>query len=109
MKYKVELTKQANFDLLQMVEYFAAKVGVMLAKKKLDEIEQAINSLSLQPSRGHKPHELYNISASKQLEIIVDRVRIIYEIRANVIFIIAIFDGRQNVQAHLLKRMYKFH
>jgi len=47
VEYKIELTKQANFDLLQMVEYFAAKVDFIFAQKKLNEVEQAINSLSM--------------------------------------------------------------
>jgi plasmid stabilization system protein ParE len=45
----------------------------------------------------------------KQLETIVEKTRIIYEIKANSVFVIAIFDGRQNVQAHLLQRMQKSH
>lgn len=109
MKYKVELTTQAQLDLLQIVEYFASKVALVFAEQKLVEIEQSINSLSFQPARGHKPHELHKINTAKQLEIIIDKIRIIYEIKGSNVFVMAIFDGRQNVQAHLLKRIQKFH
>jgi plasmid stabilization system protein ParE len=77
--------------------------------KKIVDIKQAINSLSFQPIRGHKPHELYKINIAKQLEIIIDKIRIIYEIKESTVFVMAVFDGRQNVQAHLLKRIQKLH
>lgn len=109
MKYDVLLTDQATLDLLQIVEYFTAKVSLIFAEKKLIEIEKMINSLSFQPSRGHKPHELYKINTAKQLEVIVDKIRIIYQIKDNNVFVTAIFDGRQNVQAHILKRIQKAH
>lgn len=109
MVHSVELTQQAQLDLQQMVEYYISKVDSVFAEKKLVELEQAINSLSYQASRGHKPHELYTISTAKQLEIIVNSIRIIYEIKNNNVFIMAIFDGRQNVQAHLFKRIQKSH
>ena len=109
MTYNISLTEQASLDLLQIMEYFTAKVNLTFAEKKLVEIENMIKSLSFQPNRGHKPHELYKINAAKQLEIIADKVRIIYEIKGNDIFVTAIFDSRQNVKAHLLKRMQKLH
>ena len=107
--YNISLTEQANLDLLQVMEYFTAKVSLNFAEKKLIEIEKMIESLSFQPNRGHKPHELYKINTAKQLEIIVDKIRIIYEIKGNDIFIMAIFDSRQNVKAHLFKRIQKLH
>jgi len=107
--YNVELTHQAQFDLQQIIEYCTSKVDIVFAEKKLIEIEQAINLLSLQPTRGYKPHELYKINTAKQLEIIINSICIIYEIKTPQVFITAIFDGRQNVQAHLLKRMLKLH
>jgi plasmid stabilization system protein ParE len=91
------------------MEYFTTKVSLSFAEKKLIEIEKTIESLLFQPNRGYKPHELYKINTTKQLEIIVDKVRIIYEIKENDIFITAIFDSRQNVKTHLLKRMQKLH
>jgi toxin ParE1/3/4 len=109
MAYSVELTAQAYIDLKQIIEYFSVKVDLVFAEKILLKIEQAIDSLSYQPTRGHKPHELYKMSTAKQLEITVDKIPIIYEIQENSVFMTAIFDGRQNVQAHRLKRIHKLH
>jgi toxin ParE1/3/4 len=109
MTYKISLTEQASLDLLQIMEYFSAKVSLSFAEKKLVTIEKMIELLLFQPNRGHKPHELYKINTAKQLEIIVDKIRIIYEIKGHDIFVTAIFDGRQDVRSHLLKRMQKLH
>ena len=107
MKYEISLTEQASLDILQIMEYFSAKVSPSFAKKKLTDIEKMVESLSFQPNRGHKPHELYKINTAKQLEIIVDKIRIIYEIKGHNIFIIAVFDSRQDIKTHLLQRMQK--
>lgn len=57
------------------------------------------------PSRGHKPHELYQIPKVDVLEIISGNCRIIYKIKPKIVYIIAILDGRQDVKAHLIKRI----
>lgn len=67
---------------------------MVFAEKKLVEIEQVVNSRAFQPTRGYKPHERYTISTAKQLEIIVNKIRIIYKIKNNNVFITAIFEGR---------------
>lgn len=67
MTYNVELTHQAQLDLQHIIEYYVSKVDIVFAEKKLAEIEEAINSLSLQLTRGHKSHELYKINTAKQL------------------------------------------
>lgn len=107
--YKVELTHLARSDLFNIIEYFSSKAGGLVANQKLTEIESAIATLKELPDRGHKPHEMYNIITANQLEIIVNNIRIIYEIQTDMVYVIAIFDGRQNVKAHLQKRTIRFH
>lgn len=103
--YAIALTHLARTDLFDMIDYFTSKVSREFAVKKSTEIETMIMTLQKMPERGHKPHELYKISTAIQLEIIKDRIRIIYEIHTDRVFIVAIFDARQNVSSHLLKRM----
>lgn len=109
MKYKVNLTRFAQTDLLMIGEYYLSKVGAGHALNILMDIETAIESLKNQPQRGHRLHELYQIPSLNQLEIIVDRYRIIYQIQDSNVYIIAIFDCRQDVKSHLLKRMSILH
>ncbi|WP_175623875.1 hypothetical protein [Pseudocolwellia agarivorans] len=50
MNYHVELTTQAQLDLLQIIEYFTSKINLVFADKKLKEIEHAIYSHTQQPT-----------------------------------------------------------
>lgn len=105
MKHQVKLTDLAQRDLLLIAEYYVSKAGKEKASQILNRIVDAIKSLEKNPLRGHKPHELIDAVADKYLEIISNPYRIIYRINSSTIFIIAIFDGRQNVKAHLNKRI----
>lgn len=109
MTYKVTLTHDAREDVRAIAEYYLSKAGKTMAGKIIDSIETAILSLQTQPKRGHKPHELYGMASFAELEIIVDRYRIIYLLREQNVFVIAVFDGRQNVQRHLSKRRMNSH
>ena len=103
--YDIHFTDYAESDLFHIIEYITSKQGARAANKRLLEFENAVLSLSEMPERGHQPHELYGVIGCKQLEIIVQNTRIIYEIRGTVVYLIAILDGRQNVRMHLQKRM----
>ncbi len=104
MTFSVELTREAAEDLLAIGEYYYSHAGANVAEQILTEIESAIASLSAQPERGHLPHELYSIRNAKEREIIAGRYRILYQIKHRSVYVIAIFDGRQNVKTHLLNR-----
>ncbi|MFT4926539.1 MAG: toxin ParE1/3/4 [Phenylobacterium sp.] len=109
VQYKIELTHFAHSDLLLIGEYYLSKAGAQVAQKILQNIEDAIDKLNFQPTRGHKPHELYDIANTNYLEIIANHHRIIYQIQSTTVYIIAIFDGRQDVKSHLLKRLTYIH
>ncbi len=104
MSYMVELATDAQQDLIAIVEYYHSKAGPGPASVWLSQIETALRSLQDQPLRGHRPHELHGIRVAKELEIIVARYRILYQIRDKTVYVIAIFDGRQDVKHHLQKR-----
>ena len=109
VQYKIELTNFAHSDLLLIGEYYLSKAGVDVAQRILQNIEDAIDKLNFQPTRGHKPHELYDIANTDYLEIIINHHRIIYQIKSTIIYVIAIFDGRQDVKTHLLRRLTYVH
>ncbi len=109
MMFSVELTQQAKADLLNIAQYYLSKAGVDVAASIVDSLEAKVQSLSEHPERGHKPHELYEISNDFILEIISGYYRIIYKLMAQRVVIIAIFDGRQDVKSHLTKRLTSLH
>ena len=105
MKYKVEIARSAEDDLVGIAEYYLSKAGPALATDILSKLGLALSSLADHPERGHKPHELYDFPDLKELEIVADPYRVIYQIRKKTVYIIAIFDGRQDVKSHLRKRL----
>ena len=109
MMFSVELTQQAKADLLNIAQYYLSKAGVDVAASIVDSLEAKVQSLSEHPERGHKPHELYEISNDFILEIISGYYRIIYKLMAQRVVVIAIFDGRQDVKSHLTKRLTSLH
>lgn len=109
MMFSVELTQQAKADLLNIAQYYLSKAGVDVAASIVDSLEAKVQSLSEHPERGHKPHELYEISNNFILEIISGYYRIIYKLMAQRVVIIAIFEGRQDVKSHLTKRLTSLH
>ena len=109
MTYNVEIARSAKADLEGIAEYYLSKAEPALAAGILNKLEVALYSLADHPERGHKPHELTDFPDLKELEIIADPYRIIYQIRTKTVYIIAIFDGRQDVKSHLRKRLTWFY
>jgi len=105
MTFSVELTQQAKADLLNIAQYYLSKAGVDVATSIIDSLEHTVQSFSEYPERSQKPHELYEISNGSIFEIISEQYRIIYKLMAQRVVVIAIFDGRQDVKAHLTKRL----
>jgi plasmid stabilization system protein ParE len=104
VKYKIELTRDAQLDLLAIADFYQQTAGDDVAKRILATIQTALVSLVELPTRGHKPHELYTLQAAAELQIVVDRYRIIYLLQHEIVYVIAVFDGRQDVRTHLAKR-----
>jgi len=109
MTFTVELTTHAKNDLLMIAQYYLSKAGAEVAKKLVDSIEEAVQTLIHMPERGHKPHELYQIANASVFEIITGKHRIIYKQLSHSVVVLAIFDGRQDVKFHLTKRLTSLH
>jgi toxin ParE1/3/4 len=109
MTFTVKLTHQAKQDLLNIAQYYLSKAGTDVAIALVDSIEQAVQTLQDMPERGHKPHELYQVPMAAILEIISKSYRIIYKLMDDQVVVVAIFDGRQDVKVHLLKRLASLH
>ena len=62
-----------------------------------------IDMLKIHPERGHKPPELKGLRSPLQ-QVIIPPYRILYQEDDNRVVIIAVFDGRRDVKAHLLSR-----
>lgn len=101
--YHVFWTLTAQQDLKKIVEYIAADSEIQARKIFLD-IKQKAGSLRQMPLQGRIVPELryYNILTYR--ELINSPWRIIYKIEEKKVWVLAVFDGRRNMEDVLLDR-----
>jgi plasmid stabilization system protein ParE len=104
--YKVEWTQTAGADLAAFVE-FIARDSIASAPSVLNRIEQRAETLTTQPKRGRKVPELTAIGIPMYRELIVSPWRIVYRTAGNTVYILAVMDGRRNLEDVLLERFLR--
>lgn len=102
--YKIEWAEVAEKDLKRIVEYIAEDSPAN-ALKILKKIKQKASSLYTLPERGRIVPELQDQGISIYSELIIPPWRIIYRISEMKVYVLSVFDARQNVEDILLKRL----
>lgn len=105
MKYRVGLGEAAECDLLGLHLFVELNDSPARADALLDQIEQAITSLSQMPQRGHYPPELALLGIHDFREIHYQSYRIFYEIIATEVVVHAVVDGRRDLRDLLAARL----
>jgi len=104
--YKVDFASVARRDLEVIVEFIAAD-DPAAAARILNAIESRTLALEKMPQRGRVVPELAAFGIHTYRELIESPWRIIYRISARSVFVLAILDGRRNVEDVLLDRMLR--
>ena len=96
----------AERDLLGIVEYVAeenpgAALGI------LDRSRVSAARLSRSPRRGRVVPELLDQGISRYREIVIRPWRVIYRVEAEKVYVVAVIDGRRNVEDVLLARLLR--
>ncbi len=99
-------TKTAKNDLNEIVEYIAND-SVEIALNKFYEIRESTKPLEKFPEQGRLIPELRNENILRYREIIINPWRIMYKIEDKKVYIIAVIDGRRNVEDVLMKRQLR--
>lgn len=102
-EHVVEWTFTARDDLWGIVGYIAEQ-NRDAALDSLDKIEKRASELSQFPEQGRIVPELYDLGILQCRELVVSPWRIIYKIAGNRVLILAVFDGRRNLEDALLER-----
>ncbi len=105
-KYKIKWTSNAKEDLLTIVDYINQE-SAENARKVYKQIRDKAHSSNLFPLRGRVVPELQKVGITAYRELLINRWRIVYQIRDNSVYIMAIFDSRQNVEDILLQKIFK--
>ena len=99
-------TKTAKNDLNEIVEYIAND-SVEIALNKFYEIRESTKQLENFPEQGRIIIELRNENILRYREIIKSPWRLMYKIEDKKIYIMAVIDGRRNVEDVLMKRQLR--
>lgn len=101
--YQIFWTQTAQQDLKKIIEYIAADSEIQARKVYLG-IKQKADHLRQMPLRGRIVPELRYYSILTYRELISLPWRIIYKTEENKVWVLAVIDGRRNVEDILLDR-----
>lgn len=106
MKYKIQWTQTAKKDLYEIIEYISYD-NIEIAKKQYSKIKENSEKLTNFPEQGRIIPELANENINKYREIIISPWRLMYKIEKNIVFVLAVIDGRRNIEDILMKRQLR--
>jgi toxin ParE1/3/4 len=107
MKFSVDLTRSAQADLIDIVEWIAGNGSTERALHVLDQIQSRLESLVRHPERGSVPSELKNLGIDKYRQVFFKPYRIIYQIRGQCVIVNLITDGRRDMSVLLQRRLIR--
>jgi len=105
-QYEVVWTKIANADLTAIIQYILSD-NPAAAKDSLQRIKAKASNLDSLPGRGRIVPELRQQGILQYRELLVPPWRIIYRISDNFVYVLAVFDSRQNIEDVLLDRLVR--
>lgn len=108
-RWRVEVSKSAELDFDEVVDYFIESGEFDHADNIINEFEIAKESLATLPDRGHYPEEFKRIGVFSHKEIHFGVYRVIYHIDAasGWVFMDAVLDGRRDVELILTDRILR--
>ena len=103
---RVEWANCAAQDLCEIVSYIAAR-SPRNAEKVLEKIKERARSLETSPERGRVVPELREYRIRTVRELVVKPYRLIYGVTDDGVSILAVFDGRRDLQDVLMDRLLR--
>ncbi len=103
-KYAVRWARAAVRDLQHIVDYIASD-NLAMAKKVASHLEKRAQGLSSSPERGRIIPELLALNIRSYRELIITPYRLMYRITEDRVLMIALFDGRRDLESVLLHRL----
>lgn len=106
MDYKLKWTFTAKEDLTEIIEYITLD-NIEIAKMQLKKIKEQAEQIKNFPNKGRIVPELYKENITKYREAIISPWRIFYRIDKYTIYVLAIIDGRRNIEDVLMRRQLR--
>lgn len=103
-RYRVRWAPAAVRDLDEIIDYVAARRSVDAAVKLYLQLKSRVATLATQPARGRIVPELRDVGVSEYRELIVMRYRVFFRISGREVGVVAVLDGRRDVEEALFRR-----
>lgn len=100
----IRWTEQAALDL-QTITRHLSEHSPQAAHSFLDRLDKAVLQLTSLPRSGRVVPELERQNIRRYREVILTPWRLFYEAREDTVIVLAIIDGRRNIQDVLLGRL----
>ncbi|NCO32721.1 MAG: hypothetical protein AUJ92_02625 [Armatimonadetes bacterium CG2_30_59_28] len=105
-EFAVQWSDTARSDLDTLADYIALD-SVDATRATIKRIESSIESLTTIPLRGRTIPELALFGVRGYRELIVAPWQIMYRVESQTVYVLAIIDGRRNVEDLLLDRFLR--
>lgn len=106
-RWRVIYGDEAKGDILGIVDYILARNNLINADKALARLEDRIGTLTTLPDRGRVVPELSWHGITNVHEILEKPWRILYQVKASEVLILAVYDGRRHLNDVLLERFLR--
>ena len=103
-KFEIVWAGIAQGDLARIIEYTAYENPVN-ASKVSEKLKRKIASLHHSPKRERIISELREFGIYQYRELIVSPWRVLYRIREDRVYVLAVLDSRRNIEDILLERV----
>ncbi|MCL2709898.1 MAG: type II toxin-antitoxin system RelE/ParE family toxin [Planctomycetaceae bacterium] len=107
MKYSIRLTEDAKQDIDSIALYIARNDDPRKAKNLVAKLKTEMKRLDTFPERGAYPEELLLLDIREVREVYYGPYRMFYRIVGRVVQILAVADGRRDLQTFLVNRIFR--
>lgn len=104
---KVHVAPEAAQDITDIFEYLLEAESLEGARRLVDTLDEAIQSLGSLPRRGKYPQELHAEGITLFREIQCYPWRVFYRIVEEDVWILAVLDGRRDIAQLLPERLVR--
>jgi plasmid stabilization system protein ParE len=105
-RFRVVWAESAARDLEEIVA-FVADDSVASGERLLSTLRAKAASLETVPMRGRVVSELSRFGMRSWREVVVRPYRIVYRVSGDSVIVLAIFDGRRDLEDLLLERLLR--
>lgn len=105
-RFNVQWAEAAVRDMQEIISYISVDSAIN-AQKLLSKLKIKAKTLESAPLRGRVVPELSQFGIQNWRELIVKPYRIIYRVAKKMVFVVAVFDGRRDLEDILLERLIR--